>query len=156
MGIFDIFKKKKEQLVQESLETLLQKAATGPASRVEFYKRLLSDDLVIITDASGTEGKRIAKAGEKINIFSYPDGKIPVFTSKERIFDKGVVKEEVHIMEIKGESLFGLARGATFLLNPYSDYGKELLPEEIEAMLKGTILTSSHKQIIVAKDTQVQ
>jgi hypothetical protein len=31
-------------------------------------------------------------------------------------------------MEMTGENLFDLAKGATFLLNPYSEYGKELLP----------------------------
>ena len=57
---------------------------------------------------------------------------------------------------MKGQDLFNLAKGATFILNPYSDFGKELLPGEIESLMNGTILTSNHKQLIVQQDMQVQ
>ncbi len=39
--------------------------------------------------------------------------------------NKDIVKEEVEYMQMKGKNLFDFAKGATFLLNPYSDYGKE-------------------------------
>ena len=160
MGLFDFFKNKSDQQTKDnlSLEILLQKSATDPAVRPEFYKRLLSDKLVVITNFSGQQdGLRMTQTGEKVNIFNYPDGKIPVFTSKPRIFDKGVVKEELKVLEMKGENLFTLATGATFILNPYSDYGKELLPSEIAQMLNGTILTTAaHNQIKIQKDTPIQ
>lgn len=159
MGLFDIFKKKLDQQTNNglTLETLVQKAVTEPAYRAEFYKRLLSDDLVVLTEKSGLpEGNRILEQNTKVNIVSYADGKIPVFTSTERIFDKGIVKEQVEYMQMKGENLFGLAKGATFLLNPYSDYGKELLPNEVERMLSGNILTDTAKTITIQKETNVQ
>jgi hypothetical protein len=55
MGLFDIFKKKNRQpgFTNLSLEDLLQKAATKPEYRPEFYKRLLSDKLVVITSDNG-------------------------------------------------------------------------------------------------------
>ena len=159
MGLFDLFKKKNSQqpLDNITLETLVQKAATEPAYRAEFYKRLLSDELIIITQNSGRQqGNHILQEETKVNIVSYPDGKIPVFTSTDRIFDKGVVKEEVEYMQMKGENLFDLAKGATFLLNPYSDYGKELLPDEVERMLSGKILTDTSKTLTIEKETKVQ
>jgi hypothetical protein len=159
MGLFNIFKKKTNLPAQDnlSLETLLQKAATEPAYRAEFYKRLLSDELVVITEKSGlSEGNQTLQQDTKVNIVSYSDGKIPVFTSTERIFDKGIIKEQVEYLQMKGENLFGLARGATFLLNPYSDYGKELLPDEVEKMLSGKILTDHSKTLTIEKETKVQ
>jgi hypothetical protein len=159
MGLFDLFKKKSNQQTLDNinLETLLKKAATEPAYRAEFYKRILSDELIIITQNSGIQkGSQILQEDTKVKIVSYPDGKIPVFTSTDRIFDKGVVKDEVEYMQMKGENLFDLAKGATFLLNPYSDYGKELLPDEVERMLSGKILTDTSKTLIIEKETKVQ
>lgn len=159
MGLLNIFKKKSEEPVQEhlSLETLLQKAATEPAYRGAFYQQLLSDNLVVITNnTNAPEGEYTLPQNATVNIISYPDGRIPVFTSTERIFDKGVVTEEVAYMEMKGRQLFELAKGATFLLNPYSDYGKELLPEEITMMLSGKILGGAPETITIKKDTEVQ
>jgi hypothetical protein len=159
MGLFDIFKKKNNQqpLDNITLETLLQKAATEPAYRAEFYKRILSDELIIITQNSDIEkGSQILQEDTKVKIVSYPDGKIPVFTSTDRIFDKNIVKEEVEFMQMKGENLFNLAKGATFLLNPYSEYGKELLPDEVERMLSGKILTDTSKTLTIEKKTKVQ
>ena len=160
MGLLDFFKKKQNGQTKNdsfTLEQLLQKAATEPAFRAEFYKRLLTDELVVITQNSNLkDGNQTLQQGTNVNIVTYPDGKIPVFTSTDRIFDKGVVKEQVEYLQMKGENLFGLAKGATFLLNPYSDYGKELLPEEIERLLNGTILTDTSKTLTIEKETQVQ
>lgn len=159
MGLFDLFKKKKSQqpLDNFTLETLLQKAATEPAYRAEFYKRILSAELIILTQNSEIQkGSQILQEDTKVDIVSYPDGKIPVFTSTDRIFDKGIVKEEVEYMEMTGENLFDLAKGATFLLNPYSEYGKELLPDEVERMLSGKILTDTSKTLTIEKKTKVQ
>jgi len=140
-----------------TLEQLLQKAVSEPAFRAEFYKRLLTDKLVIITQNSNIpEGNQTSQKDTSVSIVSYPDGKIPVFTSTDRIFDKGIIKEQVEYMQMTGENLFGLAKGATFLLNPYSDYGKELLTNEIESLLNGTILTDTAKTLTIEKETEVQ
>lgn len=161
MGLFDVFKKKNNQQAIEntilSLEALLQKATTESAYRAEFYKRILSENLVIITQNSELpKGSKILQENTKIKIVSYADGKIPVFTSTDRIFDQSVVKDEIEYMEMKGENLFELAKGATFLINPYSEYGKELLPEEVERILSGEILTDNSTTLIIEKNTKVE
>lgn len=163
MGLFDIFKKKANQQKQDNsdnenvIEKSLRRAATEPAYRAEFYKSLLSEKLIVLTDKPTlSEGVQTLQENTNVNIATLADGKIPVFTSTSKIFDKGIIKKEVPFLEMKGEDLFNLAIGATFILNPYSDYGKELLPNEIESLLKGTILTDSHKQITIQQETKVQ
>lgn len=157
MGIFNFFKKTADapNLDPISLEDLLKKAATEPAFRAEFTKRLLSDDLIILTEGGSVEeGSHVLQENTSINILTLPDGRLPVFTSKERILDQNIIQEKMNFMQMSGRNLFEMTRGATFVLNPYSQYGKELLPDEIANMLDGT-LTSS-KKITVQKDTEVQ
>lgn len=163
MGLFDLFKKKADNSKQNIfsdeniIETTLRKASTEPAYRAEFYKRLLSEKLIVLTDKSDlSEGVQTLQENTNINLMTLTNGKIPVFTSTSKIFDKGIIKEQVPFLEMKGEDLFNLATGATFILNPYSDYGKELLPEEIKNLLQGTILTDNHRQITIEKETQIQ
>ncbi len=160
MGLFDLFKKKDSGDVffnESDLERSLRKAATEPAYRVEFYKKLLTEKLVVLTSKTSIPaGEHTLKEDTNVDIATLEDGRIPVFTSTSKIFDKGIIKEQVSFLEMKGEDLFKLATGATFILNPYSDYGKELLPDEIKSLLNDTILTDQHKQITVQEDTQVQ
>lgn len=159
MGFFDIFKKQKSEQISENLtlEDLLKKAAAQPIFRKEFYKRLLSDDLIVITHGANIPtGSQTLEKDTTVNIVSLSDGKIPVFTSNQRIFDKGIIKEQVHYLQIKGENLFQITSGATLLLNPYSDYGKELLPDEIQNLLNGTLFTNNLQTIRINKKTEVQ
>ena len=158
MGLFDLFKKKAEPAFdnENRLETVLRKAATEAAYRPEFYRKLLSEKLIVLTAKTTlSDGLQTLEKDTQVNIVSLQDGRIPVFTSTGKIFDKGVIKEKVPFLEMKGEDLFNLAKGASFVLNPYSDYGKELLPDEIESMLNGTVLADNHKKIVVEKETEV-
>jgi len=157
MGLFDIFKKKNIPQASDNLnlEQLLQKAAKEPAFRAAFCNRLLIDDLVVITQNNGLPpGTSTLQTDTSVNLLTYPDGKIPVFTSPERIFDKGVIKEQVQYLQMKGRDLFSFTKGATFILNPYSDYGKELLPDEIESLLNGTLIEAS-RTLTIEKETKV-
>lgn len=159
MGIFDFFRKKPNQpeKAELDLEALLQKAAVDPGYRTEFYNRLLTDKLVIIIENGAlAQGEHLLQKNTKVKIVSYPDGRIPVFTTAQRIFDGGVIKEEVNFLEMKGVDLFELAQGATLVLNPYSDYGKELHPDEIQKLINGTMLSNGSKTITIEKETPVQ
>jgi hypothetical protein len=160
MGLFDLFKKTRSVNRDDDkpgLEKLLRKASIKPEFRKEFYSRLISDQLFVITpDPELKDGIQIAEKNTTIKFVSLPDGKIPVFTSVDRIFDKAVIKTTVQYLKIRGQDLFTVAKGATFILNPYSDIGKELLPDEIERMLDGTILTDSPKMETIGKQTRYQ
>lgn len=141
----NIFKRIREIFQQDylSLEELLQKAADEPAYRAEFYKKLLFENLFAIVRESDLQpGRHVLKEKQKVKIATHLDGKVLVFTSPQRFFDRGVIKEEVKYLRAPSKLLFKLTKGAILLLNPYSDYGTELLPTEIEAILNGTIFTA--------------
>jgi hypothetical protein len=161
MGLFDWFKKKPEAdktavASENALESVLRKSVTEPAYRPEFYRLLLSEELVVLTKPNSLEeGSYTLQKDTTVDISTLDDGRIPVFTSTDRIFDNGVIKEKVPFLAMKGADLFGLAKGAKYILNPYSDYGKELLAEEVANMLDGTVLNAKHKQITIERETQV-
>lgn len=152
MKLFNFLRKKEVY----NFETLLQKVAGNPAYQIEFSRRLLSEKLVIITNAGvAPEGIQFLQEGTMVNIFSFDDGTIPVFTSTDRIFDKGIIKEQVNFLELTGKDLFSnLAVGQAFILNPYSENGKELHPKEIASLLDGTIFKP--RQIVFKKNTPVK
>ncbi len=158
MGIFDIFKQKKNKLTfpENELEKSLLKAASDISARNEFYTKLLWNELIVLTNAHNAteEGRKILEKDTEVQFVTFENGKIPVFTSTNRIFDKGIIKKQVPFMTIKGQDLFEFTKGATFLLNPYSDYGKELVPQEIESLLNGSIFEKTN-EIEITENTNV-
>lgn len=150
MGIFDIFKKNNTDSTfpENELEQCLIHAATETSAQKEFYQKLLCNKLYVLTAGHDApeEGAQILEKDTTVQFITFEGGQIPIFTSTNRIFDKGVIKEEVPYMSLKGQDLFSVAQGATFILNPYSDYGKELIPKEIENLLNGTIYDKIDEQ----------
>ncbi|WP_232517408.1 SseB family protein [Aquimarina aggregata] len=132
------------------------RAASEIPAQKEFYQKLLWNQLFVLTDghSDSEEGIHTLEKDTTVQFVTFEEGQIPIFTSTNRIFDKGIVKEEVAYMSLKGQDLFGIAKGSTFILNPYSDYGKELLPEEIENLLNGTIYDKIDEQEIENKKHQ--
>jgi hypothetical protein len=74
---------------------------------------------------------------------------IPLFSSLDRL--RTYLKTQDSYIALNGRALFEMATGAAFLLNPASDYGKELLPEEIASLLN----PGTPQRITVDKPTQV-
>jgi hypothetical protein len=58
-------------------------------------------------------------------------------------------------MQMAGHALLTMTKGATLVLNPYSDYGKEFLPSEIEQMLDGTFLTNTQHELVYKESANV-
>lgn len=152
MGLFDIFKQKKKSAIVEQLSDsqfkiipgteemelteLMKNALEQPAYNPSFYHRMLTEELIVISMTPNVdEGYHYLKEGTSVELYSLPDGTIPIFTAVKRIFDKGIVKEDVQFLQMTGADLFSLTRGSAFVLNPYSDYRKEILAEEIECLL---------------------
>lgn len=158
MGIFDIFKKKKTDSTfpENELEKSLIRASSEISARKEFYQKLLWNQLFVLTDghSNAEEGIQTLEEDTIVRFVTFEQGQIPIFTSTNRIFDKGIIKEEVPFMSLKGQDLFGIAKGATFVLNPYSDYGKELVPVEIENLMNGTIYDKIDEELIENKKYQ--
>ena len=158
MGIFDIFKKKKKKSTfpENELESSLMKASSDISARNEFYTKLLWNELIVLTNGQqeSEEGRKILEQDTEVQFVTFENGQIPLFTSTNRIFDKGIVKEQVPFMSMKGQDLFGFTKGATFILNPYSDFGKELIPQEIENLLNGSIFEKTI-QVEITENTDV-
>ena len=141
MGIFDRFKKKKSTFPENELERVLTETGNDMSARKEFYTKLLWWDLFVVTDGKSEVKEGGGELEETISV-GFPtldSGHIPIFSSVNRIYDKGVIKEEVPIVSLKGQDLLELTKGTPLVLNPYSPYPKELFPEEVEHILEGTI-----------------
>jgi len=123
-----------------NFETLLKKAVTKPAYRAEFYKRLLTEKLIVLTKTNIVPtGTYTTTENTPIDVLTLSDLRIPVFTSTDRIFDNGVIKTQVNFVELEGRVLLKMLSNKTILINPYSDYGKDLIPSEIENILRDDI-----------------
>ncbi|QDA61695.1 enhanced serine sensitivity protein SseB C-terminal domain-containing protein [Hymenobacter jejuensis] len=139
-------------------EVLLQAAATNDAaSRLAFYHALLEEDLLVLTiPKEGFDaGEQQIEAGTEIQLQVLNDGKLPVFTSQDRIFDAEVVKEQVPFLRLRGHDLFSMAQGAEFALNPFSTVGKLLQADEIADMLSGRIFQGPDGQPAEPQGMQV-
>lgn len=158
MGIFDIFKKKKTDSTfpENELEQSLMQAASNISAQKDFYQKLLWNHVYVLTDEQSVSKEEIQTLEENttVQFVTFKGGQIPVFTSTNRIFDKGIIKEEVPYLGLRGQDLFRVAKGAIFILNPYSDYGKELIPEEIENLMDGTIYDKIDRNEIENKKYQ--
>jgi hypothetical protein len=153
MGLFDIFKQKKdndlmnsntEQLLAETeglhLDELMEKAIKEPAYKSAFYNRILTDEIIVISvNVNVSEGYQYLEVGTSVEIYSLPDGTIPLFTTIDRIFDNGVVKDDVEFLKMSGADLFSVAQGETFIVNPHSEYKKKISASEVERLLDGRI-----------------
>lgn len=125
------------------LEDLLRMAILEPAYRPEFYTRILEEDVIVLASSEAfAEGEIVASEAVEIRLLAHGDGSVPVFTSADRIYDNNMVEGTVQYYKIGGRNLFEATKGVTLVLNPYSEYGKEFLPEEVEQLLGGRILSA--------------
>lgn len=134
------------------LDKLLERAIKDPSSRINFYKRLINEKLIVIVNKKFDAD---VDRNSVLNITTLQDGRVPVFTSKERIFDNGIIKRYVDLVEINAKKLFEITKGATLILNPYSKYNKKIVPEEIEQILDGRIfLADNPTEIMVNRNSK--
>ncbi|SEB14922.1 SseB family protein [Pedobacter hartonius] len=151
MGLFDIFKQKKEtdpldsvteEMIAETedmeLDVLMEKAIQEPAYKSAFYSRVLTDEIIVISvNVNVSEGYQYLEVGTSVEIYSLPDGSIPLFTSIDRIFDNGIVTDDVEFLKMSGADLFSVALGETFIVNPYSEYKNKISASVAERLLDG-------------------
>lgn len=144
MKLVDIFKKKKEKQTtfpENELERYLVEGASDVDAQKYFYQKLLWNELIVLTPdyLKLEEDKQQGAETTTVKLVSFDDGFIPVFTALNRIFDQEQQSEKISYISVKGQDLFRMTKGSSFILNPYSAYSKELLPAEIEQLMNGTI-----------------
>jgi hypothetical protein len=124
------------------LERSLIAAAKDPAHRPQFYRDFLSSDIFVIEDAPPGEstGPRAIQKGSQISLLTYErDGNriIPIFSSLPRM--QTFIKREASYIAMPAPDFLKMTRGATLVLNPGCDYGKEFTPGEIASILDGSL-----------------
>lgn len=124
---------------ENELEAALVRAVQDPAAAAEFYRLLLETDLLVLGTAEGREEateKFNLELGGRLNLVTGEhDGHkyLPVFSSIARMQE--YIKDDSKYLSMNGRDLFETTRGAPLILNPASEYGKQLAPHEIAQML---------------------
>ena len=126
---------------ENELEQALVKAAKDPDAGPDFYRLLLESNLLVMGTAEGMENANEEFAlshGGKLNLITgLKDGAqyLPVFSSLPRMQE--FVKQETKFLSIRGRDLLDITRGAPVILNPASEYGKELSAQQVLHLLDG-------------------
>lgn len=136
------------------LAELMQKSAAEPAFRPTFFRRLLAEQVyVVVTNRDLPLGEIDTDKVKEVGFMSLPDGRVPIFTSVERISDKGFIGAGARYITIRGGTLLASNPKQKFIINPFSDYARNLFPEEIEKILAGNNLyDQSHTQEFTPAD----
>jgi hypothetical protein len=126
------------------LEQTLVRAASDPAARPEFYRRLLAAELYVLTEeARLTDGQTSTPAGAEATFIKWesPSGPyVPLFSSRARVDEIGRLRERSYgFVALLGKSAFArLAREkqAAFL-NPGFACGKQFARDVIDRLAGG-------------------
>jgi hypothetical protein len=134
------------------LEETLAKATQDAAYHPAFYKSLLQSDIYVLAESN----KNILKqkdpsenpANMSVVVWLKPDGSqvIPIFTSKQELLK--AVKKQASFIRINAKVFFESTSGSCYVLNPASQYGKELLAAEIKALLDGSLFQTLGSHLI--------
>jgi len=141
-------------IAENELEKALVEAVKTPSSAPNFYRLLLESDLLVMGTAEGREEAQeqfSLDPGTNLKLVTgLKDGQpyLPVFSSLARMQE--FVQQETKYLSINGRALLELTRGGPVILNPASQYGKELSPLEVHQLLGGPTPPSG-KPIIVGE-----
>lgn len=142
------------------LERSLRNASENPGLRPEFYKRLLdSSVLVMVMRRPEQFGANTVAAGSNLNVITLVKndgvGVIPFFTSPARVFEVSPQGETCVCMTVR--ELFESRPDMFFHLNPYSKYGREFSPPEVESLLTtGGIVFPQHIHIPLEENVDLR
>jgi hypothetical protein len=126
------------------LEETLVRAATDPAARPEFYRRLLAADLFVLTEeAHAADGQTSKPAGADASFITWdsPNGSyVPLFSSRARIDEIARLRERTYgFVALPGKAAFArLAKEKRVaFLNPGFACGKQFVPDVIDRLSGG-------------------
>jgi hypothetical protein len=137
---------------QNELEAALVAAATDPSARPRFYEILSTSDLLVIDESPGPatgDGRQVLEAGRSLQLRQLDVGgvsHVPVFSSSARI--GAVVKTEVRFLAMNAKALFEIVGGSHVILNPGSQFGKQLTPDEMARVVDGSIFGPPSSEVV--------
>ena len=143
-------------ITQNELEKALVEAVKNPFSAPEFYRLLLESDLLVLGSAEGQEEAQeqfsLAPGGNLKLVTGLKDGSqyLPVFSSLARMQE--FVTQESKYLSVNGRALLELTRGGPIILNPASQYGKELSPQQVHQLLGGPAPRSEERMVVGEAD----
>ncbi|MDR2191300.1 MAG: SseB family protein [Endomicrobium sp.] len=132
---------------KDVLYTMMRKAFEEPAARPLFYEKLLEMEIYALYcgEAPQKETEYFAKENTQITFRAFDNGAIPIFSSKNRMYDENSPlkksKEKITYIALKGRDIFTSCKNAKFVINVWSLYWKEFSPEEVGLILRGENLS---------------
>lgn len=143
-----------------ALEDILRRAAAEPSCRPEFCRVFLESKIIVPHGNTPDEmkiedGRLVTGVQLKLpSIMAEGHAWVPVFSSVEKLA-KGIAQVTPYI-QLAGRDFLEIVRGSFVLLNPGSDYAKQFLPDEIDAMISGAVFRpDSGRRIVTTKPEQV-
>ncbi len=143
---------------QNALERSLVKAANDVDHRLLFYKDFVQSDIFIAQPRRGPSekaGRVTVPEARTIQISKMEfDGKqyIPIFSSLPRL--QAALPGEASYIGINALEFLKITQGSAFLLNPGSDYGKEISAEEAASIVDGSIW-QRNEPLVLPESTRV-
>jgi hypothetical protein len=148
------FKSDKKQNTQpENIDEIFDLASRDIAYRPLFYRTILEKELYVLIYPNDNipTGEFVSDEKTTLQVRKLANGKVPVFTSVDKIFDNGVIKEQVNYISMKGKAVFDMFKEPpVILLNPYSRPSKEFLPDEIKQLRNGELFKADEEHTIKA------
>ena len=124
---------------ENPLARALRLASGDPAARPDFYRQLLESEVYVLGPPDDGDGERRVVPGESIAIqhWTRRDGSpvLPFFTSLEAL--QRAIDEQCTYFALSARALLEMTRGASLVLDPRSEFGKEFVPAEVESLLAG-------------------
>ena len=123
---------------ENQLELLMQELFQDSSRMGDFYGMLLSSELFVLTaKADVVEGRSILKKETEVELINYhmEDGTpfVPIFTSLSEL--ERSIPTDLSYMSLKVWNLFSIIRGSHIVINPASELGLQLDPDNIEEIL---------------------
>ncbi len=143
---------------KDKLATALKDAALEPGLRPEFYKTLLDSNVyILIADQQGLlDGEIFQKTGKNISVLSWRKSNndliVPIFTSENELH-KAVKKYQKYVC-MNAKVFFSTSKDSQYVINPLSQYSKELTDYEVRSLLDGSLFNRNDK-ITLKRDTKV-
>lgn len=143
---------------ENDLERSLISASGNPGFAPQFYRDFSAADLYIIQHGEpppSAPGPKTIREGEALRIRTIEHKgtpHIPVFSSLTRL--QAALSAEAAYIRIKATDLLAATKGSPLLLNPGSDYGKEITACEAASIADGSIWKPG-ETVVAQKNTEV-
>lgn len=120
---------------ENDLERALVRAADDASARAPFFEQLLDAELTLaLVESRGSKGS--GGGYEVPEVMSDDVAFVPVFTADSRVEAMFGFEKMMKVRQTFRQILEQID-GANFVLNPGSDYGREIMEEDVQAMLAG-------------------